>query len=213
MHAIQRFDAIVVAGGRGSRLGGIDKPALRIGELTLVERAVAAVAAARRVSVVRQVDDVAIDERVSRTVEQPPWSGPASAIAAGLADLATPVRSRRSNRRIRERRFVAVLAADLPRVGEAFAALRRHRPRRDSDALIAVDADGRDQPLLALYRTAALRSAVAAAPTEGLSMFRLIAGLAVTRVPLDAELCADIDVEADALAAGIVLHRVGDVDD
>jgi len=212
MHAIQRFDAIVIAGGRGSRLGGVDKPALRIGELSLLERAVAAVGAARRISVVRHVDDVAIDARVSRTEERPARSGPASAIAAGLADLATPAWASRSSRPIRGRRFVAVLAADLPRAGEAFAALRRHRPHRRSDALIAVDPEGRDQPLLALYRTAALRSAIAAGPTDGLSMFRLIAGLTVTRVPLDPELCADIDVEADAVAAGIVLPRAGVVD-
>jgi len=202
MGVIRTFDAIVVAGGRGSRLGGVDKPALRVGDFSLLDRALGAVRAARRVSVVRQVDDVVVDTRITRTVEQPPLSGPAAAIAAGLADLErTPGRDPAPP-------FVAVLAADLPRVGEAFASLRRHAMPRKADGLIADDPEGRDQPLLAIYRTAALQAAVATHPTDGLGVGRLIANLRLTRVPLEAVLCADVDDEADARAAGIELSSL-----
>lgn len=205
MGVIRTFDAIVVAGGRGSRLGGVDKPALRVGDFSLLDRALGAVRAARRVSVVRQVDDVVVDTRITRTVEQPPLSGPAAAIAAGLADLErTPGRGSRGSTPL----FVAVLAADLPRVGEAFASLRRHAMPRKADGLIAVDPEGRDQPLLAIYRTAALQAAVATHPTDGLGVGRLIANLRLTRVPLEAVLCADVDDAADARAAGIELSSL-----
>ena len=205
MGVIRTVDAIVVAGGRGSRLGGVDKPALRVGDFSLLDRALGAVRAARRVSVVRQVDDVAVDTRITRTVEQPPLSGPAAAIAAGLADLEwTPGRGSRGS----TPRFVAILAADLPRVGEAFASLRRHAIPHKADGLIAVDPEGRDQPLLAIYRTATLQAAVAAHPTDGLGVGRLIANLRLTRVPLEAVLCADVDDEADARAAGIELSSL-----
>jgi len=205
MGVIRTFDAIVVAGGRGSRLGGVDKPALRVGDFSLLDRALGAVRAARRVSVVRQVDDVVVDTRITRTVEQPPLSGPAAAIAAGLADLErTPGRGSRGS----APPFVAVLAADLPRVGEAFASLRRHAMPRKADGLIAVDPEGRDQPLLAIYRTAALQAAVATHPTDGLGVGRLIANLRLTRVPLEAVLCADVDDAADARAAGIELSSL-----
>jgi molybdopterin-guanine dinucleotide biosynthesis protein A len=204
--SIRAFDAIVLAGGSGSRLGGIDKPALRIGELSLLDRALAAVGGARRISVVRQVDDVPVSRRVSRTVEDPPRSGLASAIAAGLDDLDSlrPLR--------RAARFVAVLAADLPRVAEAFTVLRRQTIVARTEGLIAVDPTGRDQPLLAIYRTAALRSAIASHPVDGLAVRRLVAGLALTRVRLDAQLCADVDDRADAVAAGIVLPQISGFD-
>jgi len=193
------FDAIVVAGGRGSRLGGVDKPALRIAGQTLLAQAIAAVAAARRVSVVRAADDVPVDARITRTMEWPARSGPASAIAAGLADLQASSRNRPPSP------FVAILAADLVRSREAFAALHRHPVPRWADGMLAVDAEGRDQPLLAIYRTAALREAVGAGATDGLGVSALVAGLTLHRIALAGQLCADIDDDADARAAGIVL--------
>uniref|UniRef100_UPI0039EF6021 molybdenum cofactor guanylyltransferase n=1 Tax=Sinomonas sp. G460-2 TaxID=3393464 RepID=UPI0039EF6021 len=46
------FDAIVLAGGRSSRLGGYPKPRLVYEGVTLLDRALGAVSAARRVAVV-----------------------------------------------------------------------------------------------------------------------------------------------------------------
>lgn len=204
MSLIRTFDAIVIAGGRGSRLGGVDKPALRIDGVSLLERALEALEDARRVSVVRPVDDVPLDARVSRVVEDPPLSGPASAIAAGLADLARTMPGGAAAPASLPS-FVVILAADLLRAGGAIAALRRHAMPAHSSGLMAVDPAGRDQPLLAIYRTVALQTAVDAQSTDGLGVSQLIAGLPIHRVPLDARWCADIDDEADARAAGIRL--------
>ncbi|NEC15321.1 NTP transferase domain-containing protein, partial [Streptomyces sp. SID8014] len=40
------FDAVVLAGGGARRLGGVDKPGLRVGGRALVDRVLAACAAA-----------------------------------------------------------------------------------------------------------------------------------------------------------------------
>ncbi|MCB1273579.1 MAG: NTP transferase domain-containing protein, partial [Leucobacter sp.] len=69
------FDAIVLAGGRGSRLGAVDKAALELRERRLVDRAVAAcrAAGAARVIVVGPPHSGADADVVVR--EDPPFSG------------------------------------------------------------------------------------------------------------------------------------------
>ncbi|MFT4082535.1 MAG: NTP transferase domain-containing protein, partial [Nocardioides sp.] len=74
------YAAIVLAGGRGSRLGGVDKATLEIGGRSLLHRVLAACADAAEVVVVG--DPVAGTE--ARFVrEQPPYAGPAAALLAG----------------------------------------------------------------------------------------------------------------------------------
>ena len=98
------LDAVVLAGGRASRLGGADKPALIVGERSLVGwvASAAAEAGARRVVVVGPdrpgLRLAAGDLRVVR--EEPPGSGPVPALRRGLAEASAP--------------WVFVLAADLP---------------------------------------------------------------------------------------------------
>ncbi|XVV06848.1 molybdenum cofactor guanylyltransferase [Actinosynnema sp. CA-248983] len=46
------WDAVVLAGGRGSRLGGVDKAAVEVGGRTLLDHALDAVRGARRTVVV-----------------------------------------------------------------------------------------------------------------------------------------------------------------
>src|SRR5690606_19071780 len=78
-----QWDAIIVAGGRGSRLGGVSKPDLSVGGMSLLDRTLAAVAPARETVVVGGPTRAG----VTWTVEGPPGSGPAKALAAGLAAL------------------------------------------------------------------------------------------------------------------------------
>jgi molybdopterin-guanine dinucleotide biosynthesis protein A len=49
---VARFDAVILAGGRARRLGGVDKPGLTVGGRTLAEAVVSAVAGAEAVIVV-----------------------------------------------------------------------------------------------------------------------------------------------------------------
>jgi molybdopterin-guanine dinucleotide biosynthesis protein A len=101
--------------------------------------------------------------------EEPPGGGPVPALRAGLAAVTHDV--------------VAVLAGDLPFLTpEVVAGLR---DRLTGDGVLVVDATGRDQLLLGLWRTAALRAAVAGAggPT---SMRAVLSPLAVRRWRPDA---------------------------
>lgn len=156
------YDAIVPAGGAARRLGGADKPGLTVGETTLLDRVLAACAGARTTVVVGP-DRPTARTGVRWTREQPPGGGPVAAVAAGLGLV--------------DAETVLLLAADLPfldrrTVERLVTALDDAEP--DVEAAVLVDAGGRDQPLAAAYRTAALRSALAAlGDPAGLPLRRL----------------------------------------
>lgn len=197
------FDAIVLAGGRASRMGGIDKPLLRIDGTSLLARAIAAVAAARQVVVVGP-DTLPVPAPAQRVQEDPPYGGPAAAIAAGLNVL-------RHNDDPPP--WTLVLAADQPAVAELVAMLvavpiaAAPDSPAGTDALIPVDASGRRQLLAARYATEPLRAAVDRAVRvtglTGLSVQRLIAGLAVVEIPLPDAAAGDVDTWADATRWGV----------
>lgn len=194
------WDAVVLAGGRARRLGGVDKPALLLDGRSLLDRALAAVGGARHRVVVGP--DRSAPPGVRFVREEPRFGGPVAALAAGLAALPG------------DTAVVAVLAADLPGVESALptvlgAAFDDGGAAGGADAWMAVDPDGRDQPLLAVYRVPALRAAIATLAEErgldGAALRALVQRLALVRVPLPADLCADVDEPADADRAGIRL--------
>jgi molybdopterin-guanine dinucleotide biosynthesis protein A len=201
-------DAIVLAGGRAARLGGIDKPALVVGGATLAEHAVRAVPHARAVAFVSHRAVPTGDPRVRHAREEPRWAGPVAALDAGLARLADDPAP-----------YTVVLAADLVAPASAVAALLGRIADAADDSIVATDPTGARQPLLAVYRTAALDSAlraVTARPAEsarGPSMRAVLERLEVREVGLPAEWCADVDTPADAARYGIRLpegaERVG----
>lgn len=182
------YDAVVLAGGRGSRLGGVDKPALVVAGRSLLDRVLDALPGAGTVVAVGPARPTARPVRWHR--EDPPGGGPVAALAAALPAVSTEV--------------VVVLAADLPALGAAVprlvAALAGSGPAYDG--VVLVDGEGRRQPLLAAYRTAALREALArVGRVEGASMRRLVAGLSLAELG-DAEGAAlDVDTPADVARA------------
>lgn len=182
------FDAVLLAGGRASRLDGIDKTALGGTGRTLLDRAVAATVGARRVVVVGLRDGSRLPVGAVGVREDPPFGGPVAALAAGLCtdgpdDTAASAPT------------TLVLACDLVRPTAAVALLWRAVAGADTaDGWIAVDDDGVRQPLLGLYRTTALRAALAALDVvDGASLRRLLAPLDLVEVPVPSELCADVD--------------------
>lgn len=193
------FDAVLLAGGRASRLGGVDKTAFTRAGATLLDQAIEAARGARTLVVVGPRDGVAVPAGAVVAREDPPWSGPVAALAAGLGVVEHPAP------------WTLVLACDLPRAPEAVRALLGVRPGHDpdlsADGLVAVDDDGRRQPLLALYRTAAVHDRLASlradGPLEGLSLRRLLAGLGVVEASVASELCADVDTPEDAVRLGV----------
>ncbi|GAB2688902.1 molybdenum cofactor guanylyltransferase [Kitasatospora kifunensis] len=177
------FDAIVLAGGAARRLGGADKPRLTVGGRSLLERVLDACAAARTTVVVgpegpgsESSGTAAATRKLRWTREQPAGGGPVAAVAAALAEpaLRSPV--------------LLLLAADLPFL-DAGAVRRLVAALTDDEAsgpqaAMLVDAEGRDQPLAAAYRSAPLRAALdALGDPAGQPLRRLTGGLRTLRLP------------------------------
>lgn len=148
MQHTNEYDAIVLAGGRGRRLGGVDKAALEVGRRTLLDGVLAAAAGARQVVVVGPKRS--LPGGVVGTREHPAGGGPVAGLAAGLELVRAPL--------------VVVLACDLPFVTKATVVTLVTRLETDHDGAYdgsqLVDERGRGQPLTAVYRTARLMAAV-----------------------------------------------------
>jgi molybdopterin-guanine dinucleotide biosynthesis protein A len=173
------WQAVLLAGGRGSRLGGRHKPAIAVGGRTLLNHALAAVAGADRVVVVGPVEPT--DRPVRWTREQPPGGGPVAALAAGLAEI--------------DAAEIAVLATDL--AGVTVDTIDRLRvARTERDGAVLRDATGRKQWLIGVWRTERLRAALPAAPA-GMSLFSVLSTLDVADVPELPGESVDIDTPAD----------------
>ncbi|MGW7264316.1 NTP transferase domain-containing protein [Streptomyces sp. NPDC054842] len=246
------YDAVVLAGGGARRLGGADKPGVRVGGRALLDRVLAACAGARTTVVVAAPRPTA--RPVVWTREDPPGAGPVAALGAGLRHTAAeyvvvlsadlPFLTAETVRRL----LSALLTGDAapahagpgsseaapvaavpdgpapavgPRPDEAapsaapggpgpdpavnhspsgiaphsapkpsstpLATASRQENRR-LDGVVLVDRDGREQPLVAVYRAAALRRALeglagARGGLDGLPLRQVTAVLELTRLP------------------------------
>ncbi|NLG20761.1 MAG: NTP transferase domain-containing protein [Actinomycetales bacterium] len=163
-------DVIVLAGGGGTRLGGVDKAALEVGGRPLLHRVLEGTRRARRVVV---VGATAVPDGVLRTVEDPPGGGPVAGIAAGLAAL-------RQGSGLPE--WTVVLAVDQPGAGQAVSGLLAAAATAapDTDLVCPHDDEGHPQWLLAAYRTAALTRALEPLGTgHHVSVRRLVSALTI----------------------------------
>lgn len=191
------FDAVILAGGRSSRLGGVPKQDLVFHHDTLLQRALAAAAGASRTVVVGPGAGHSLPG-VLFCREQPQFAGPAAAISAGLDALARDGRGAE---------FTLVLACDMPLVRDAVPVLVAAMVSADADGAMARAEDGRLQPLAGLYRTAALKTSAAQLSSRGAlingSVRSLLASLEVQPVTVPAGSTADVDTWDDAAALGI----------
>ena len=161
LDAVSPFDAVILAGGSGGRLGGVDKAALVVDGVTLLDRVVSAVDGATQVICVGPERHTS--QPVLWTRERPPGGGPVAALDAGLELVEAPV--------------VVVLAVDLPFVTPDVVSSLVER-LGEAEAALAADDAGIHQPLLAVYRTEALRGRLRSlGDPAGASMKDLIAGL------------------------------------
>lgn len=195
------FDAVVLAGGAARRLGGVDKPAVEVDGVPLLDRVLAACAEAASVVVVGPERGTRVPVRWAR--EAPPGGGPVPAVAAGLAAGGSAD-------------FVVLLAADLPFLDPA--ALRRLvaaiTDDPDASAAVYVDSAGKDQLLASAFRRKALQAALGGVTElSGSRLATLFAGLTVRRLPDTRGVTADCDTWDAIATAQRLLARSGDSDE
>jgi molybdopterin-guanine dinucleotide biosynthesis protein A len=168
------FDVVVLAGGRSSRFGS-DKVAL------LLDRVLDGLPAD---AVVFCVGPEQPTQRsgVSWGREEPAYSGPLAAVAAGLAVGYQPL--------------VVLLGADMPAVGAAVSALVEAVGGGNGSVL--VDVDGWPQPLASAWRRDVLTERLdVLGDLAGRPLRLLLDGAALVPVPDRWDAARDVDTPAD----------------
>ncbi|MFF2896355.1 NTP transferase domain-containing protein [Streptomyces sp. NPDC057966] len=195
------YDAIVLAGGAAKRLGGADKPGIRVGGRALLDRVLAACADAATTVVVGGRRSTV--RPVIWTQEEPRGGGPLAALDAGI-------------RRTTAQRLL-VLSADLPFLGaETVATLLAAAGEGQRDGALCTDQEGRDQPLVAVYRAEPLRRELALLATEhgglsGLPLRLLTHELDLARVAAGPLASFDCDTWEDIASARARIREHGAV--
>ena len=194
-------DLLVLAGGRGRRLGGALKPAVEVAGRTLLSRVLDARPVARNAVVVgppaaRPAAGGRPDDALVWALEDPPFGGPVAGIAAGLTALAANADAPAD--------WVLVLACDLPWGADAArllvaAASAAETSGEQTEGVHLTDDTGHAQWLAGIYRASALRAAVdrLGAHVNGASMRELLAGLNLTGLLDESEAGADVDTWED----------------
>lgn len=234
---MQTYDALILAGGQGRRLGGVDKAALLVGGETLLDRALCAVEGAERVVIVgRTASPVPFDVKV--VSEEPPGGGPVAAIAAGMA--------------FAESHVVVIVACDMPLLTSSVVATlvgRLVEPVADApepddmnepakpggsggrdqgaempwvdgpdqdvgmpwvDGVNLIDENGHQQPLAAVYRSRALREALTRLETPaGASMRQLVSRLSMLELHAHGRATLDCDTWTDVKRCRELLNQDG----
>ncbi len=133
--------AVILAGGRARRLGGVHKPLLELGGETILSRELA-VLSPRASRVLLSTNDSALgDLGVDTVADATPGQGPLGGIAAAMRAATTP--------------WLLVVAGDLPLLSGAVLELLLARAGEEVDAVAPFVGDW-PEPLCALYATGAL---------------------------------------------------------
>lgn len=175
---------VVLAGGRGSRMGGV-KVELELAGRRLVDHVVDAIPAGDPVIVVGPPLEISREVEFCR--EEPAFGGPVAALAAALPRIGTDG-------------FV-LIAADMP--WAVPIALDLIALRTDADLVIAVDHEGRPQPMCSWWRTVAAHAAIDSLDAvEGRSLMSLVDRMQSRRVMVDdPSALVDLDTPGDLAAA------------
>ena len=178
--------AIILAGGRASRLDGADKAAVEVGGRPLIDAAFAAVSGASPVVAVGPESVARTGVTVVR--EDPPFGGPVAGVHAALTRLDGPDAPTET----------WLLACDLPRAELIVAQLHDVPIPEDCDGVVLVDSDGREQWLAGRYRLSSLRASLDGLPdVRDVSVRRLLAPLKLHTVIDRVGATLDLDTWGD----------------
>jgi molybdopterin-guanine dinucleotide biosynthesis protein A len=176
------FAAVLLAGGRGVRMGGVDKASVEHRGRPMLEHALDALLDAAEVVVVG--DPLPTGRPVTFTRESPRYGGPVAALLAGRDALS------------RTPRLLGVLAVDMPRVTRS-TFLRLQEAAAGRDGAVLVDAGGRRQ-LAGVLDCARLDQIRPGAGAEhGMALHRLLADLDLADVAPEDDEGRDVDTWAD----------------
>ncbi|GAA3373388.1 NTP transferase domain-containing protein [Streptomyces sannanensis] len=195
------YDAVVLAGGAARRLGGADKPGVTVGGRPLLDRVLGACAGAGVTVVVGGRRPTT--RPVLWTREEPPGGGPLAALSAGMRHI--------------EAESTLVLSADLPFLGEpTVKALLDALAAGGTEGVLCTDPDGRDQPLVAVYRAEPLHREIALLAAEhgslsGLPLRLLTQELDLVRIAPEPLSSFDCDTWEDIAAARARIREHGNV--
>ena len=206
--------AVVVAGGASRRLNHVPKASLSDGTSTLLDCALEAVAAASP-RVVVGPESLPLPTGVLRTREDPPFSGPAAAIHAGLECIAADC----ERSQVPLPGWCLILGVDTPRIAPAvqqlIAAARSAEQTAATPSTTGSEApsdseasegfwgvsEGIYQPLVGIYRFEAIRSVFSTGTTDA-SVRSFVRRLNPVAVEMSAADTADVDTWEQAQALG-----------
>lgn len=197
-----RVDVVLLAGGRGARLGGISKAEVRLGGRRLLDRALEAVHTQvprfGTLGAIVVVGDVEVPHGVRRTREDPPFGGPVAGLAAGVDALPGSADAGPADWCLVLACDVAEPARGLSLLGQAVhaAAQVASPPEAGGDGFWLVDQQDRPQWLFAIYRREALLR-VLTGPLRDRSVRSTLGSLECIGIPVGAAVAADIDTWAD----------------
>lgn len=217
-----RLAAIILSGGRATRMGGVTKTALTVAGRSLLARTTDAALAACDGAVVivgEAPDDVRVDgERTVVVREDPPGGGPVAALSAALPFVdADRVLLLSGDLVAGDAAVTTLVAAGAALDASVGSTSVDSGPSRRSgsapsgssgvraEGAVLVDSGGRTQWLCALVSTRALGDAVArrqagapgAGSLHGARMSEVVGALGLTEVPDTAGVSADIDTWQD----------------
>lgn len=180
------WTAVILAGGRGRRLGHVEKSQVQLGGQTLLDAVIEGLPHDTPIVVVGP--EVPTRRPVHFCQEEPRFGGPVAGLAAAVSLVATPL--------------VALLATDMPNAGPfARQLIDEFDPAGLSDALVPVDVDGRRQPLCSVIRTLSLQQALGElGTTTDASMHALLSHLRCAERRLSAaetDVLVDVDTPDD----------------
>lgn len=168
---------IVLCGGASRRMGGVDKTRAPLGATTVLDRLLGTLPSCWDVVCVGE--ERPTTRAVTWRRESPPGGGPVAGIAAGLQAVDSSV--------------CVVVGGDMPFAAPTLTLcyLTLQASPAD-DGVLGVSPDGRTQPLLAAYRSAALRRAMPAV-SRGARLMSLLDSMEIGRVPCEPASALDVD--------------------
>lgn len=201
--------AVLLAGGGGRRLGGIDKARIRSGGVPLLEQWIRVLAERGMRTAVVGPEHLGKDlpQGVLLTREDPPLGGPAAAVRAGLFALEEAGVLNRQGMAGQQsvsgpqRPSVLLAAVDVVEPAPLLDWLLAELPRAEEQAVVPVDSEGRLQYLASLIPQRLLLERAHSLTVEdaaGKPLRILLKGVPAVHPQMPAGLGADVDTPEDA---------------